>query len=58
MQNADVQYGSGAVSDPFTGGNRYIPGQGGDTDMAGGQDPFTGCFHDCLNCYTVFESQQ
>lgn len=43
MQNADIgSIGSGAVSDPFTGGNRYIPGNDTSSSVTSGQDPFTG----------------
>lgn len=30
------------VSDPFTGANRYVPGQVGESSVVAGQDPFTG----------------
>jgi len=34
--------GDTAFADPFTGGNRYIPGAGQQPQGAGGADPFTG----------------
>ena len=30
------------VSDPYTGGGRYVPGDGGVAMATSGQDPFTG----------------
>ncbi|KAJ2853397.1 WD repeat protein Lub1 [Coemansia erecta] len=46
VKNADgVQLGGGEQSsyaDPFTGGNRYVPGQQGGQTASGYADPFTG----------------